>query len=223
MLVIGAAGVGKSTLTTQYVVSAARRGEKAALFIFDEMARTFRARAAKLGLAVEQFERDGLLRVRQIDSAELSAGQFTHMVMRAVDDGAGTVVIDSLSGYLNTMPEERFLTAHLHELLTTLSHRNIVSIVTLAQHGLVGDVTSPVDVSYLADTVLLLRYFEAFGEIRRAISVVKKRSGGHEVAVREMRIGGSGIAIGDPLTNFHGVLSGRPVFTGDAGQLSSRA
>jgi len=132
-------------------------------------------------------------------------------------------VIDSLSGYLSTMPEERFLAAHLHELLTTLSHRNVLTILTLAQHGLVGEhVTSPVDVSYLADTVLLIRYFEAFGQIRRAISVVKKRSGPHEVAVREMRIDANGIGIGEPLTNFQGVLSGRPEFTGDAGQLAAR-
>jgi len=121
------------------------------------------------------------------------------------------------------MPEERFLAAYLHELLTTLSHRNVLTIVTLAQHGLVGEhVAAPVDVSYLADSVLLIRYFEAFGQIRRAISVVKKRSGPHEVAVREMRIDANGIGIGEPLTNFQGVLSGRPEFTGDVGQLAAR-
>jgi circadian clock protein KaiC len=145
------------------------------------------------------------------------------MVMRAVDSGATTIVIDSLTGYLSTMPEERFLAAYLHELLTTLSHRNVLTILTLAQHGLVGEqVAAPIDLSYLSDTVLLIRYFESFGQIRRAISVVKKRAGAHEVAVREMRIDGRGIAIGEPLTDFHGVLSGVPRFTGDAKQLGTR-
>ena len=223
VLIMGPAGVGKSTLATQYAVSAARRGEKTALFIFDETVRMFTARAEKLGLPVRQFEKDGLLLVRQIDSAEFSAGQFTNVVMQAVDGGASTIVVDSLSGYLSTMPEERFLSAYLHELLTTLSHRNVITLLTLAQHGLVGEqVTARVDVSYLADTVLLLRYFEALGEIRRAISVVKKRSGGHEVSVRELRIKSSGILIGEPITNFQGVLSGRPAFTGDRDQLSPR-
>jgi circadian clock protein KaiC len=223
VLIMGPAGVGKSTLATQYAVSAARRGEKAALFIFDETVRMFRVRAEKLGLPVRQFEKDGLLFVRQIDSAEFSAGQFTNVVMQAVDGGARTIVVDSLSGYLSAMPEERFLSAYLHELLMALSHRNVITLLTLAQHGLVGEqVAAPVDVSYLADTVLLLRYFEALGEIRRAISVVKRRSGGHEVSVRELRIEASGIRIGEPITNFQGVLSGRPAFTGDRDQLSRR-
>ena len=223
MLILGPAGVGKSTLATQYAVSAAGRGEKVAVFVFDETVRTFRARAEKLGFPLRQLTADGTLTLRQIDSAEFSAGQFTNMVMRAVEAGASLIVIDSLSGYLNTMPEERFLTAYLHELLTTLSHRNVLTILTLAQHGLVGEhVASPVDVSYLADTVLLVRYFEAFGQIRRAISVVKKRSGAHEVAVREMRIAANGIAIGEPLTDFQGVLTGRPEFTGDVRHLTAR-
>jgi circadian clock protein KaiC len=158
--------------------------------------------------------------VEQIDSAEYSAGQFTHMVMEAVAAGARVIVIDSLSGYLSAMPEERFLSSHLHELLIYLSHRNVVTILTLAQHGVVGEVSSPVDISYLADTVLLLRYFEAFGAIRRAISVVKKRSGPHEVFVRELTIGSGGLHIGEPLHQFQRVLSGQPEFVGDAAQLS---
>jgi circadian clock protein KaiC len=223
MLILGPAGVGKSTLATQYAVSAVARGEKAALFVFDETIRTCIARSERLGFPVRQRIAQGDLVLRQIDSAEFSAGQFTNVVMQAVEAGARTVVIDSLSGYLSTMPEERFLAAYLHELLTTLSHRNVLTIVTLAQHGLVGEhVVAPVDVSYLADTVLLIRYFEAFGQIRRAISVLKKRSGPHEVAVREMRIAANGISIGEPLTNFQGVLSGRPEFTGDVGQLAAR-
>ncbi|MGE3510902.1 MAG: ATPase domain-containing protein, partial [Vicinamibacterales bacterium] len=223
VLIMGPAGVGKSTLATQYAVSAAGRGEKATVYVFDETVRTFRTRGEKLGFQMRQLMADGTLALRQIDSAEFSAGQFTNMVMRGVDAGASVVVIDSLSGYLSTMPEERFLAAYLHELLTTLSHRNVLTILTLAQHGLVGEqVASPVDVSYLADTVLLVRYFEAFGQIRRAISVVKKRSGAHEVALREMRIEDTGIAIGEPLTEFQGVLTGRPEFTGDSGQLAGR-
>jgi circadian clock protein KaiC len=223
MLIIGAAGVGKSTLATQYAVAGARRGEKAIVFIFDETVWTYRARAEKLGFSIAGLLADGDLTLRQIDTAEVSAGQFTNMVMQAVDGGVRTVVIDSLTGYLNTMPEERFLVAYLHELLTTLSHRNVLTILTLAQHGLVGQqVAAPLDVSYLSDTVLLIRYFEAFGEIRRAISVVKKRIGPHEIAVREMRIDGGGVTIGEPLANFQGVLSGVPQFTGDAGQLGVR-
>jgi circadian clock protein KaiC len=222
MLMMGAAGVGKSTLATQYAVESGRRGEKAIVFIFDETVRTFRARAEKLGFSIASLEAADILTLRHIDSAELSPGQFTNMVMQAVDDGVRTVVIDSLSGYLSTMPEERFLVAYLHELLTTLSHRNVLTILTLAQHGLVGQqVAAPIDVSYLSDTVLLIRYFEAFGEVRRALTVVKKRSGPHEVTVREMYIGAGGVTIGEPLADFEGVLSGVPRFTGDARQLGA--
>ena len=224
MLIMGSAGVGKSTLATHYAVSVARRGERAAMFIFDETVRTLRARSEKLGLPVGKHIRDGTISVRQIDSAEYSAGQFTHMVMQAVDEeDARLVVIDSLSGYLSAMPEERFLSTHLHELLIYLSHRNVVTLLTLAQHGVVGhQVVSPVDISYLADSVLLLRYFEAFGAIRRAISVVKKRSGPHEVLVREMSIDSSGIVIGRPLKQFQGVLTGQPEFRGEESQLAAR-
>jgi circadian clock protein KaiC len=221
VLIMGPAGVGKSTLALQCAVSAAQRGEHAALFIFDETIRAFRARADKQGVGLAPYIKSGTLTIRQIDSAELSPGQFTDIVTRAVNTGARMIVIDSLSGYSSTMPEERFLAVHLHELLTTLSHRNVITVLTLAQHGLLGEnVTAPIDVSYLADTVLLVRYFEAFGQIRRAISVVKKRSGPHEVSVREMRIVADGITIGEPLTNFQGVLSGRPEFIGDVKQLA---
>jgi circadian clock protein KaiC len=221
VLIMGPAGVGKSTLALQCAIAAAQRGERAAVFIFDETIRAYRARASKLGKGLTPYLENGTLTLRQIDSAELSAGQFTDSVTRAVDAGARMIVIDSLSGYTSTMPEERFLSVHLHELLTTLSHRNVITLLTLAQHGLLGEhVAATIDVSYLADTVLLVRYFEAFGQIRRAISVVKKRSGPHEVSVREMRIGPDGVAIGEPLTKFQGVLSGRPEFTGDVRQLA---
>ena len=223
VLIMGTAGVGKSTLATQYAMTMGERGEKAAIFIFDETTRTFRARSQKLGLDLEPGIDAGTVSLRQIDSAEVSPGQFSHMVMRAVDrDGAKLVVIDSVSGYLSAMPEERFLFAHLHELLTYLGHRNIVTILTLAQHGLLGErVQSPTDISYLADTVVLIRYFEALGAIRRAISVVKKRTGPHERYVREMTITDDGVQIGEPLRQFSGVLSGRPSFSGELRQLSA--
>jgi circadian clock protein KaiC len=219
LLIMGAAGVGKSTLATQYAVAGARRGEKAIVFIFDESVRSFRARAEKLGFPIAALLEDGTLTLLQVDTAEVSAGRFTNMVMQAVEGGVRTVVIDSLTGFLNSMPEERFLVAYLHELLTTLGQRDVLTILTLAQHGLVGEVAAPIDLSFLSDTVLLIRYFEAFGKIRRAISAVKKRAGAHENTVREMRIEAGGIHIGEPLTHFQGVLSGVPRFTGDARNL----
>ena len=222
MLIMGPAGVGKSTLATQYATAAAQRGERAALFIFDETIRAFRTRSEKLGMPVGRHMAADAMQVRQVDSAEFSPGEFTHTVREAVErDGARVVVIDSLSGYLSAMPEERFLSTHVHELLTFLSHKNVVTILTLAQHGVVGErVQSPVDISYLADSVLLLRYFEAFGAVRRALSVVKKRSGGHEVFVREVGVGPTGLRVGAPLADFHGVLTGRLQFSGTASDLA---
>jgi circadian clock protein KaiC len=217
MLIMGAAGVGKSTLASHFAVGAAERGEKVLYFMFDETTRAFRLRGEKLGIGIGRHIDSGRIRLRQVDGAEFSPGEFAHMAKDAVDeDGVRLVVIDSLSGYLGAMPEERFLSTHVHELLTFLSYRNVVTILTLAQHGVVGErVQSPVDISYLADTVMLLRYFEAFGAIRRALSVVKKRSGPHEVLIREMKIAPpAGVTIGEPLNQFQGVLSGRPEFTG---------
>ena len=222
MLIMGAAGVGKSTLAASYAAAAAQRGERVLFFMFDETIRAFKSRMHKLGMSIGAHVDSGTLRLRQVDSAEFSPGEFAHMVMDAVDrDAVRMVVIDSLSGYLSAMPEERFLSTHVHELLTYLSYRNVVTILTLAQHGVLGEhVQSPVDLSYLADTVLLIRYFEAHGTVRRALSVVKKRSGAHELAIREMLIAPPrGIALGEPLTQFEGVLSGRPTFTGSAPQL----
>ncbi len=224
VLVMGAAGVGKSTLAAQLARAATGRGEKVLYFMFDETVRAFRCRSRTLGIPVETAIDSGLLRLRQVDTAEFSPGEFAHLVMDAVDgEGIQVVVIDSLSGYLSAMPEERFLTTHVHELLSFLSDRNVLTVLTLAQHGLVGEyVQSPVDISYLADTVLLLRYFEAFGAVRRALSVVKKRSGPHEVLVREMTVGPPrGIAIGEPLRQFSGVLTGRPAYTGEEPTLKS--
>lgn len=223
LLIMGPAGVGKSTLATSFAAAAAGRGEKAALFIFDETVRAFRTRGDKLGLNVSRYCDEGKLLLRRIEAAEFSPGQFAHLLMDSVEkENAGLVVIDSLSGFLSAMPAERFLTTHLHELLTYLSHKNIVTIMTLPQHGVVGEnVVSPADVSYLADDVLFLRYFEAFGTVRRAISMVKKRTGPHQVHIREMSIGQGGIRIGEQLAEFHGVLAGRPEFVGQAKALSS--
>jgi circadian clock protein KaiC len=225
MLVMGPAGVGKSTLATQYAVAAAARGEKVALFIFDETVRAFRSRSEKLGLPVGEHVRSGRIRLRQVDSAEFSPGQFTHLVMRSVDEaGVRLVLIDSLSGYLSAMPEERFLSTHVHELLTYLSHRNAVTILTLAQHGVVGEnVQSPVDLSYLADTVLLTRYFEFGGRVHKSISVVKKRAGSHEDSIRELKMSPAGLHVGAPLEQFEGVLTGVPHYTGNANPLSGAA
>ena len=225
LLVLGPAGVGKSVLMTQYAVAAAERGERVSLFIFDETARTFASRSASLGLAIDGHIRSGMIVLKQVDSAEFSAGRFTHTVMREVDEfNSQLIVIDSLSGYLNSMPEERFLATHLHELLTYLNHRNVVTLLTLAQHGFMGErVTSPLDISYLADTVLMLAYFEAFGAVRRAISVAKKRSGAHEVYVREMTVAEHGVRLGEPLVEFHGVLTGHPQYSGTHGDLDRKA
>ena len=218
LLIMGAAGVGKSTLAGQLARTATRRAEKVLFFMFDETVRAFRGRNRTLGLEIDAAIEDELLQLKQVDGAQFSPGEFAHVVMNAVDtQDAKIVVIDSLSGYLSAMPEERFLATHVHELLTFLSYRNVLTVLTLAQHGVVGEyVQSPVDISYLADTVLLIRYFEAFGAVRRALSVVKKRSGPHEVLVREMSIRPlEGISIGEPLRQFSGVLTGRPSYTGE--------
>jgi circadian clock protein KaiC len=218
LLILGAAGVGKSSRAAQCALAAAERGEKVRFFMFDETVRAFTTRTRRLGLQLDKYISTGLIRLLQVDSAQFSPGEFAQLVIDAVQgEAVQTIVIDSLSGYINAMPEERFLATHMHELLTFLTYKNVFTIMTLAQHGVLGEhVLSPVDLSYLADTVMLIRYFEAFGAIRRALSVVKKRSGPHEVFIREMLIrDGKGIALGEPLRRFQGVLTGRPTFTGE--------
>ena len=212
-LVLGPAGCGKSSLATHFAAAAAARGERAATFIFDEGVNTYLNRAAGLGTDLRAEVEAGRLTVQQVDPAELSPGEFTHAVCEAVErDGARLVVIDSLNGYMQAMPDERFLTAQMHELLTYLNQQGVVTMLLMAQHGFMGAMSSPVDVSYLADTVILLRYFEAAGAIRRAISVVKKRTGRHEDTIREMHLSASrGVEVGEPLTAFRGVLTGVPV------------
>ncbi|KAB1074746.1 ATPase domain-containing protein [Methylobacterium planeticum] len=219
-LVLGPAGTGKSIFTLQYVLAAAARGESAAVFVFDEELGLLFERTRQLGFDLGGLRASGQLLIEQIDAAELSPGEFAHKVRALVDEHAvKTVVIDSLNGYQAAMPQENSLVLHVHELLQYLNRQGATSFLTVAQHGLVGDTQTPVDVTYLADTVILLRYFEAAGRVRRAISVVKKRAGVHEDTIREYRIGRSGLSIGSPLVGFQGVLRGIPTFVGDETEL----
>jgi circadian clock protein KaiC len=212
-LLLGPAGSGKSTIAVQYAVAAASRGDHAVVFIFDESAETLAVRTASLGIRLRQGSGPGEVRVQQIDPAEVTPGQFAHMVRDAVErEQARVVVIDSLNGYLNAMPEESFLTIQLHELLTYLGRQGVTTLMVVAQHGLMGSgMQTPVDTSYLADCVVLLRYFESRGSVKKAISVVKKRSGSHEDTIRELRFDGKGIHLSEPLAQFQGILTGVPV------------
>lgn len=214
-LLIGPAGSGKSSLAARFAAGAAEQGENAAIFIFDEILENYVKRAAGIGSKIQDLIDRGLLSIQQVDPAELAPGEFAHAVVESVArNNARVVVIDSLNGYLNAMPEERFLTIQMHELLTYLNKQGVVTMLVMAQHGFLGTMSSPVDVSYLADTVLMLRYFEADGAVRRAISVVKKRTGEHESTIREFRITSAGITVGAPLREFRGVLTGVPTFIG---------
>ena len=213
-LIIGGAGTGKSSLATQFAIASAERGENPALFIFDESIATFLERSAGLGMNVEPYLKARQISLRQVDPAELSPGEFAHSVRQAAESDNKLIVIDSLNGYLNAMPNEQFLTLHLHELLSYLGQQGVTTLLLMTQHSVTGnDESTPVDASYLADTVMLLRYFEAAGEIRQAISVIKKRTGKHERTIREMRFD-KGITVGEPLRNFQGVLTGTPQFIG---------
>ncbi len=217
VLILGPAGTGKSLLTLTFIKSAVDRGERAAMFVFDEELGLLIERAKGLGIDLEKMVEKELLVLEQVDAAELTPGELSERVRRCVEiHGARTVVIDSLNGYQASMPGESALVLHLHELLQYLNRRGATTFLTVAQHGLVGDMKTPVDVTYLADTVVLLRYFEATGRIRRAISVVKKRSGAHEDTIREYQIGSRGITLGPPLAAFQGVLKGVPSLVGDA-------
>jgi circadian clock protein KaiC len=224
-LVLGPAGSGKSSIAAQFAAAAGERGEHAASFIFDEGANTYLSRAAGLGREMRKQVEAGQMTLQQIDPAELSPGEFAHRVRHAVDDDdARVVVIDSLNGYLQAMPDERFLTVQMHELLTYLNQQGVVTILVMAQHGFMGaNMGAPVDVSYLADTVLMLRFFEAAGEVRRAVSVVKKRTGFHENTIREMRMSPGGISVGDPLKEFQGVLTGVPNYRRPASEAGQAA
>jgi circadian clock protein KaiC len=219
-MIVGPAGTGKSTLALQYVVAAAARGERSAILAFDEQPATMLARAAGLGIELAKQVEVGLVTIRPIDPAEMSPGEFAFMVRSlAKDDGHGTsiVVIDSVNGYRLGMPEEHFLVAQLHEILVYLAHHDVSTFLILTQHGVIGQaLEGPVDATYLADTVILLRHFEAVGAIRQAISVVKRRSGPHERSIREFSLSSGGVSVGPPLLGFRGLLSGFPTMVGEA-------
>lgn len=218
-LISGPPGTGKSSLAVQFVKTVTDNGQRAAMFLFEESFNTLLNRCVGIGLDLRPSYDAGLLKVHQIDPAEMSPGEFTHAVCSAADAGAKVVVIDSLNGYLNAMPEARFLTTHLHEVLTYLGQRGVVTILVGVQQGIVGAMTTGVDISYMADNVLILRYFEARGSVQKAISVFKKRGSAHETTLRKFSISQDGIELGQVLDNFQGILTGIPILldTPDAG------
>jgi circadian clock protein KaiC len=210
-MIMGPPGTGKSTLAVKFALAAAERGEKSLLFIFDETMGTLLNRAAQLGMDLAPHVEAGLITIEQIDPAEISPGELAHRIRQAVDRASvRMVVIDSINGYLNAMPAERYLTLQLHEVLAYLNQQGVVTIMVLAQQGLVGHMQSAVDLTYLADAVVLLRFFEVRGEVKQALSIIKKRSGNHERTIREIWIGPGGINVGEPLRDLQGVLTGIP-------------
>src|SRR3954452_7258657 len=222
-LFIGPSGCGKSSLALGYVHAALTRGERTLVVSFDETRHVLLKRAAGIGMDLLPYVEEGRLRLEQIDPADLSPGEFSGRVRDAVETGAArVVVIDSLSGYLNAMPDEQFMILQMHELVTYLNQQGVVTILILAQSGMVGQVASPLDPTYLSDTVLLLRFFEAGGQIRRAVSVIKKRTGSHEDTIREFRIDSRGVRVGDRLVEFRGVLTGVPTYEGRDAALMRR-
>lgn len=221
-LIVGPAGSGKSILATQFALAAAKRGEHAAIFAFEESLGTLIARSDALGMNLSEHLKAGRVTLRQIDPAEMSPGEFAFRAKQVVEEkNAKVIVIDSLNGFINAMPEERFLTVQMHELLSYFAQQGVTTLMVMAQGGMFGVMHSPVDISYLADSVVLLRYFEAAGRVRKAISVVKKRSGLHESTIRELRLDEKGLHIGKPLQQFTGVLTGVPTFVGDGAGLAS--
>jgi circadian clock protein KaiC len=220
-LIVGAAGTGKSTLAAQFVASAANQGKPGAAFLFDESPAMLLNRCRDVGIALGEHVQLGRVTLTQVDPAELTPGELVHAIRGAVEErGARVVVLDSLNGYMNAMPDVRFLESHLHELLAYLGQRGVATLLVGAHSGLIGaQMSVPVEASYLADSVVLLRYFEAAGEVRQAISIVKKRGSCHERTLREFRLGDGGITIGPPLREFRGILTGVPVYEGQAGPL----
>jgi len=213
-VIMGPAGCGKSALSTQYAIAAAKRGEKSAMIIFEETMSSLMHRSNSLGFELERYVKEGLISITPVDPAQLQPGEFAHLVRNAVEiDDIRVLVIDSLNGYLNAVPEERFLLLHLHELLNYLGQHGVASVLVFAQHGLIGSMQTSVDVSYLADCVILLRYFEHEGKIHKAISIMKKRSGPHETTIRSYGMNINGLHIGEALDRYHGVLTGVPVIT----------
>jgi len=219
-LLTGPAGVGKTTTLVQCMVAALKRGEKVAYFLFDERLPTLLKRSAALGMDLQPYIDSGALNIRAIDPAEISPGEFSEDVREAVEQhDVRVVAVDSLNAYLQSMPNEQFLVLQMHELLTYLGQCGVVTLLIVGMHGVTGDVRADVDLSYLADTAVLLRYFEAAGEVRQAISVIKTRTFAHERTIREFQIGADGPRFGEPLRDFQGVLTGVPFFSGDGGAL----
>ena len=223
-MIIGPAGTGKSTVVAQFALAAARRGQKSSLFVFDETEDSCRLRWQRMKMPIGEYVDRGLIQVIPADPTGLSPGELCHKIRRSVDhDGSRIIVIDSLSGYMQVLPEPGFMEVHLFELLKYLDAKNVLSLLIVTQHGILGSaLESPIDVSYLIDTILLMRFFEVSGEVRKAISVVKKRHGSHERTIRECALGERGLRIGKPLQDFHGVLSGIPTFVGKDRQLMER-
>ena len=210
-------------MTAQFVHAAASRGEKSLMVIFDESANTLLGRSKELTIDLQPYVESGVVTITQVDPAELSPGEMVFKIREAVErDHISLVVIDSMNGYLNAMPGEHYLIIHLHELLTYLGQMDVATMLVSAHHGLIGsNMQAPIDVSYLADAVILMRYFEARGEVRQAISVVKKRGGAHERSIREFKMADGRIQVGEPLRDFRGILTGVPVFEGGGGLMTS--
>jgi circadian clock protein KaiC len=214
-LVIGPSGSGKSTLALQFMNAAMKRGERVLVVSFDETERVFVRRATGLGVDVAPLRAMGLLQFRQVDPAEMSPGELAAMIRQDVENGACTVVLDSLTGYQHAMPEEQFMLLQMHELVTYLNQQGVLTFLILAQSGMVGQMQSPIDLTYLSDTVLMLRFFEARGELMRALSVLKKRTGRHEGTIRQLTIDADGVRVGAMLKDFRGILTGTPVYEGE--------
>jgi circadian clock protein KaiC len=214
-LIVGPSGIGKTTLLARCLLSALERGEKASFYLFDEGLGTFFARNAALGMDLRPFAESGQLRMHHIDPAELSPGEFAQMLRNAVEQrGVSFIAIDSLNAYLQSMPGEQFLVLQMHELLSYLNQQGVTTVLVLGQHGLIGEVHSDVDLSYLADTTVLLRFFESNGRLRRAVTVIKSRTANHALTIHELQLGPEGVRIGEPLEGFEGVLTGLPSYRG---------
>ncbi|MHB1057669.1 MAG: ATPase domain-containing protein [Rhodanobacter sp.] len=216
-LLTGPSGTGKTTLSLQYMAAACARGERCHVYEFDERIGTLLHRAETMGMNLTQYIDNGMLEIMQVDPAEMSPGEFTWHVFTAVrEKSCRMVVIDSLNGYLAAMPEEKHLLLQMHELLAFLNQSSVTTFLINPQHGLLGSLDEGhLNVSYIADAIVLFRFFEAHGRIRKAISVVKNRSGKHEDTIRELFIDSQGLRVGEPLTNFRGVLGGMPSFVGN--------
>jgi circadian clock protein KaiC len=220
-LLLGPAGCGKTTICSHYLMTALKRGEHVACYLFEESRETFLRRSAGYSMDFQPYLASGKLNLVEIDLVSLSPGEFSARVRRAVEgNGATFIVIDSLNGYLNGMPSERFLLIHMRELLAYLGQKGVVTLLTVAQHGMLGSsMLTPIDISFLADTVIVLRFFEAAGMVRQAISVVKRRRGTHERTLRELKIGSTGMEVGEVLQDFEGVLTGVPRYCGPQARL----